>query len=153
GGLWQVKVELFNSAGNLGDPEALGIKWRVPESVSLTGTIQTHDAADLGLVDTALNRMVLTIRGDNNPSFGRIDAPAVGGSTAADNCGVMRYTSPTSAVTVPFVALQVNRFASYSFSVVRGTSVSAYSIAGTAAASIATMPGAIPPSPPADPLP
>lgn len=39
GGLWQIKVELFDAAGNQVDPEALGIKWRVPASESLTGTI------------------------------------------------------------------------------------------------------------------
>jgi hypothetical protein len=66
----------------------------------------------------------------------------------------MRYTSRALPVGVPFEALQMNRFASYSFYVQRGAvSPPEYSIAGTAAASIATMPGAIPPSPPADPLP
>ncbi|KQV40199.1 hypothetical protein [Massilia sp. Root335] len=154
GGLWQIKVELFDAAGAMVDPEALGIKWRVPESYDLTGTITTLDAAALGLVDAALNRMVLTVRVDNNPAFARIDAPTVGGSLAADECGVMRYTSRALPVGVPFEALQINRFASYSFYVQRGAvSPPEYSIAGTAAASIATMPGAIPPSPPADPLP
>ena len=154
GGLWQIKVELFDAAGNLVDPEALGIKWRVPESIDLSGTIQTHDAADLGLVDAAQNRMVLTLRVDNNPTFARIDAPSVGGSTAADECGVMNYASRALAVDVPFLALQRNRFATYSFYVQRGAvSPAEYSASGTAAANAAGMPGAIPPSPPGDPLP
>lgn len=154
GGTWQIKIELFNAAGSLVDPEALGIKWRVPESDTLTGTIQTHDAALLGLVDAALNRMVLTVRIDNNPTFARIDAPAVGGSTAADECGVMHYSASSQPVAVPFLALQLNRYANYSFYVQRGAvAPPEYSLAGTAAASIAGMPGALPPSPPADPLP
>ena len=154
GGLWQIKVELFDAGGNLVDPEALGIKWRVPESIDLSGTIQTHDAADLGLVDAMQNRMVLTLRVDNNPTFARIDAPSVGGSTAADQCGVMNYASRALGVDVPFLALQRNRFATYSFYVQRGAvSPAEYNAAGTAAANAAGMPGAIPPSPPGDPLP
>ncbi|NHZ43733.1 hypothetical protein [Massilia aquatica] len=154
GGLWQIKVELFNTAGALVDPEALGIKWRVPATDTLSGTIQTQDAALLGLVDAALNRMVLTVRVDNNPAFARIDAPAVGGSTAADQCGVMHYGASGQAVAVPFLALQLNRFASYSFYVQRGAVwPPEYSLAATAAASAAGMPGAIPASPPAAPPP
>jgi len=154
GGLWQIKVELFDAAGNLVDPEALGIKWRVPASNDLTGTIQTRDAATLGLVDAALNRMVLTLRVDNNPTFARIDAPAVGGTTAADECGVMNYASRALAVDVPFLALQRNGFATYSFYVQRGAvSPPEYSVASTAAANAAGMPATIPPVPPGDPLP
>jgi hypothetical protein len=154
GGLWQIRIELFDAAGNLVDPDALGIKWRVPETDTLTGTIQTRDAAVLGLVDAILKRMVLTVRVDNNPTFARIDAPAVGGSMAADACGVMHYSASGQAVAVPFLALQLNRFADYSFYVQRGAvSPPEYSLAGTAAANAAAMPGAIPPSPPAEPLP
>ncbi len=154
GGLWQIKVELFDGAGNLVDPEALGIKWRVPASNDLSGTIQTRDAALLGLVDAAQNRMVLTLRVDNNATFARIDAPSVGGSTAADECGVMNYASRALGVDVPFLALQRNRFATYSFYVQRGAvSPAEYSAAGAAAANAAGMPAAIPPSPPGDPLP
>jgi len=154
GGPWQIKVELFDAAGNLVDPEALGIKWRVPASDDLSGTIQTRDAASLGLVDAALDRMVVTVRVDNNPAFARIDAPSVGGSTAADACGVMNYASRALAVDVPFLALQRNRYAQYSFYVQRGAVTPAeYKAAGRAAANAATMPAAIPPSPPGDPLP
>lgn len=148
GGLWQIKVELFNAAGAMVDPEALGIKWRVPESHDLTGTISTLDAAALGLVDAARNRMVLTIRVDNNPAFARIDAPSVGGSTQADACGVMRYTARTQTVGLPFQALHINRFASYAFYVQRGAvTPPEYSLTGTAAGSIATMPGPVAPLP------
>ena len=154
GGLWQIKVELFDAAGTLVDPEALGIKWRVPASDDLTGTIQTRDAALLGLVDAVRNRMVLTVRVDNNPTLARIDAASVGGVVAADECGVINYGSRALGVDVPFLALQRNRFANYSFYVQRGAvSPPEYSASGTAAANPAGMPGAIPPSPPGDPLP
>ena len=154
GGPWQIKVELFDAVGNRVDPEALGIKWRVPASDDLSGTIQTRDAALLGLVDAAFDRMVVPVRVDNNPTLARIDAPSVGGNLAADECGVMNYASLALAVVVPFLALQRSRYASYSFYVQRGAVwPPEYSVAGTAAANAAAMPGAIPPSPPGDPLP
>ncbi len=154
GGLWQIRVELFNSAGALVDPEALGIRWRVPESSDLSGTIATRDAATLGLVNAAQNTMAITVRVDNNPTYARIDAPQVGGSTAADQCGVMNYSARAQAVAVPFHALQINRFARFDFYVQRGAVLPPeYRVAAAAAASVATMPGAIPPSPPGDPLP
>ncbi len=100
------------------------------------------------------DRAYMQLQLDNNATLARIDAPSVGGSTAADECGVMNYVSRALAVDVPFLALQRNRFASYSFYVQRGAvSPPEYSLAGSAAASAATMPAAIPPSPPADPPP
>lgn len=143
GGLWQIKVELFDSGGNLVDPEALGIRWRVPESDDLTGTIQTRDAATLGLVDAAANAMILTVRVDNNPCAAGIDAPAIGGSSAADACGVMNYASRAQPVTMPFYALQRNGFATYSVYVQRGAvTPPEWSASGTAAQSLPAMPAA-----------
>jgi hypothetical protein len=143
GGLWQIRVELFTAAGAQVDPEGLGIKWRVPESVDLTGTIQTADAAALGLVDAARNCMVVTVRVDNNPCAAAIDAPLVGTSAAADQCGVMTYTARSQLVTAPFLALQRNGFADWSFSIQRGAvSPPELSRSGQAAASAATMPAA-----------
>lgn len=143
GGLWQIKVELFNAAGVQVDPETLGIKWRVPESDDLTGTIQTADAATLGLVDTLRNCMIVTVRVDNNRCRAAIDAPSVGSSTAADQCGVMNYTDRSQGVTLPFTALQRNAYADYTFFVQRGAvTPSELTDNGVAAPSAATMPAA-----------
>lgn len=143
GGLWQIRIELFDTGGNLVDPEALGITWRVPESADLTGTIQTEDASLLGLVDAVANCMIVTVRVDNNPCLADIGAPTLDGSPAADECGVMNYTSTASTVALPFLALQRNQFATYSFAVQRGAvSPPEVSVTGTAAASAATMPAA-----------
>lgn len=143
GGLWQIKVELFDTAGNLVDPQALGIRWRVPASDSLTGTIATRNAAALGLVDTAARAMILTVRVDNNPCAAAIGAPDVGGTSAADACGVMNYAALAQTVTTPFVALQRNGFADYNFYVQRGAvSPPELSVGGRAATSAAAMPAA-----------
>ena len=143
GGLWQIRVELFDVGGNLVDPEALGIKWRVPESNDLTGTIPTEDAATLGLVNAALNCMILTVRVDNNPCAAAIAAPTLDGSAAADQCGVMDYTGKLQIVAMPFTALQRNRFATYAFAVQRGAvSPPEVSVSGVAAPNAPSMPAA-----------
>jgi hypothetical protein len=143
GGLWQIKVELFDTGGNLVDPEGLGIKWRVPESVDLSGTIDTEDASTLGLVDAAANCMIVTVRVDNNLCAARIDAPEVNNSTAADQCGVMNYGSKSWTVEVPFYALQRNAFADYTFYVPRAAIwPPELQTSGAAATSAATMPAA-----------
>lgn len=145
GGLWQIKVELFNAAGNPIDPEALGIKWRVPESADLTGTIATEDALGLGLVDTIRNCMIVTVRIDNNRCFARVDAPTLEGGISADGCGVMRYTSRSLGIATPFLALQRNGFATYSFYVQRGDVwPPEVTQSGPAATSVATMPAPVP---------
>lgn len=143
GGLWQIRVELFDAAGTRVDPEALGIRWRVPASASLTGTINTRDAAALGLVDTVNNAMIVTVRVDNNPCAAAIGAPAVDGSTAADACGVMNYGARSQTVTLPYTALQRNAFAQHSFYVQRGAvSPPELSRSGAAAPSLPAMPAA-----------
>ena len=120
GGLWQVRVELFDAAGNAADPETLGIAWRVPMSNDLTGTIQTANAATLGLVDTARNCMTVTVNVDNNRCYASIGVPTVADVPASPGCGVLRYVSTSSTVATPFTALHRSSFADYSFYVLRG---------------------------------
>ena len=119
-GLWQIRIELFSGAGVLVDPEALGIAWRVPESVDLTGTIDTENAASLGLVDTVRNCMIVTIRVDNNPGHASIGAPTLLGTAAAANCGVLNWSARGASVDSPYLALHRNRFANFSFRIQRG---------------------------------
>ncbi|MCX7378955.1 MAG: hypothetical protein NTY94_19675 [Alphaproteobacteria bacterium] len=137
GGLWQISVELFNAAGAQVDPEALGIRWRVPADDDFSGTIATRDAATLGLVDAAANRMVLTVRVDNNPTLARIGAPTLDGAPAGTACGVLAYDGTAGTVATPFQAVQRNGYAAYSFSVLRGAGPAVLGAAGTAATSIA----------------
>ncbi len=143
-GKWQIRLDLFDTAGTMVDPEALGIAWRVPASASLTGTIQTEDAATLGLVNAALNRMVLTVHIDNNPCSATIGAPTLSNVPAGGGCGVMNYAVTTEPVTTPFLAMQRNQHATYSFYVQRGEGpATPISMSGIAAANNA---GVISPS-------
>ncbi len=146
GGLWQIRVELFTASGAAADPEALGIAWRVPESADLTGTIDTANAATLGLVNAALNCMIVTVLVDNNPCRASIGAPTVGGSPASAGCGVMNYGSLSATVATPFTALQRTGFADYSFFVQRGEGPAAQIAAGGQAATTLAGMGAAPTS-------
>lgn len=143
GGLWQIRVELFTASGAAADPEALGIAWRVPESADLTGTIDTANAATLGLVDAARNCLIVTVFVDNNPCRASIGAPTVNGNPASAGCGVMNYSLLSATVATPFTALQRTGFADYAFYVQRGEGPGAQIAAsGQAATTLGGMPAA-----------
>jgi hypothetical protein len=143
-GKWQIRLDLFDTAGVMVDPEALGIAWRVPASASLTGTIQTEDASTLGLVNAALNRMVVTVHIDNNPCSATIGAPTLSNVPAGGGCGVMNYAVTSEPVVTPFLPMQRNQHATYSFYVQRGEGpATPISMTGIAAANTA---GVISPS-------
>ena len=144
GGLWQIRVDLFDTAGNQVDPEAIGIAWRVPASNSLSGTIPNENAANIGLVDTTKNCMIVTVNIDNNPCSASIGAPTTSNVPAGNNCGVMNYAVIAEPVTTPFLAMQRNSHANYSFYVQRGEGPSTpITSSGLAAA---TPAGALAPS-------
>ena len=122
-GKYQLKVDLFDSAGALVNVAAKGIKYRVPTSTDLSGTIFTEDAAALGLVQDddgdGLNSFLMTLHIDNNVCDASIAAPVLNGSIAADDCGVLKYF-PSDSVAMGWTASHPNSFANYSFGVVRG---------------------------------
>lgn len=110
-GKFEIRLELFDTAGNPVDITALGIRYFVPDVDNLAGTITTVDAAPLGLVDGSA--MVVTVHVDNNPTYAEIDAPTIGSASADPCCGVLGFT-PGDMVTLPWRAKHKNGFASYS---------------------------------------
>jgi hypothetical protein len=118
-GLYEFELTLFDAAGNAVDATALGISYRIPETTDLTATITTANAASLGLV-TGGGRLVYRLHIDNNHCTAAIDAPTLGGSSAGDVCGLLRYSSGTDGMTLPFTASHPHGFATYRFSVHRG---------------------------------
>lgn len=134
-GKYQLKVDLFDSAGALVNVVAKGIKYRVPTSTDLSGTIFTEDAAALGLVQDddgdGLNSFIMTLHIDNNVCDASIAAPLLNGSVAADDCGVLNYLD-SDTVTMLYTASHPNGFATYSFAVVRGVSPIVASASGNA---------------------
>lgn len=111
-GKFEIRLELFDTAGNPVNIGALGIRYFVPDVDDLTGTITTVDAATLGLVSG--NSMVVTVHVDNNPTFAEIDAPTIGPISADPCCGVLGFT-PGASVTLPWRAKHKNGFATFTF--------------------------------------
>jgi len=124
-GDFELKIELFDANGVAVDTGALGIGWLVPRETSVSGAIVLHlDAPAPSCVSGSA--FVLPLHVDNNRCVAAIDAPVLNGSAAADQCGVMRYTPPTTTagnVVMPFQASHRNGFATYSFTVQRGVNV------------------------------
>ena len=60
-------------------------------------------------------------RVDNNQCRAMLSPPRVGAS-AADACGILRYTALTDTVTLTFTAAHPNNFADFSFGLIRGHS-------------------------------
>jgi hypothetical protein len=131
-GKYQLKVDLYDSAGNLVDIDALNIKYRVPTEIDGTGTIHTGDAAaaPLNLVydddGDSKKSFIMTVHVDNSRCKAEILPPLLGGIAADAACGVLRY-DPASPGTVtmryrPSYANGIgsDAFANYTFRVKRG---------------------------------
>lgn len=126
-GEYQLKVDLFDAAGNLVNIEApgMGIKYRVPKSTDLSGTIETEDAAaaPLNLVvdddGDGKKSFIMTLHVDNNVCFAGIAAPTIGGTAADPCCGVLHY-QPGDSVQMDWQVKHPHGFATYTFRVIRG---------------------------------
>ena len=115
----QIRVELFDASGAPVNILAKGIRYFVPTSTDLSGTIHTVDASTLGLV--AGNTMVITLHVNNEPCTANIPPPAIGGVVADPCCGVLKYHQGDS-LTLAWQASHPHDFATYTFGVVRGIS-------------------------------
>ena len=123
-GRYEIKLELFDAAGNLVNWTAAGIDLRITDQDAPfgTGTITTSPAPNINRIlsgsDTVGFRM--TLRVDNNRCFA--DILAVGGDVTPDpDCGFHNYDSTSDNATLSFVARHPNHFATYTFDVVRGS--------------------------------
>ena len=117
-GKYQLKLDLFDSAGSPINIAAAGIRYFVPSTTDPDGTIHTVDAATLGLVSG--NSFIMTVHVDNRPTAGSLGIPALN-TNPADSCGVFRYgTGHSGNVTIPFTAFHPDNFATYSYRLSRG---------------------------------
>lgn len=129
-GLYQFKIDLFDSSGNLVDIDNLGgqrIHYVVPRDwvPSLAAVLATDEAehVELDLVrdddGDGLKSFIMPLYVDNSPCEAAIGLPRLDG-VFANNCGVMAYHETSANVDVPYTALHPNGFASYSFGIHRG---------------------------------
>jgi hypothetical protein len=117
-GDYEFELTLFDAGGAAVNANALGIAYRVPDTLDLTTTIPTTNAALLGLV-TASGRLVYRLHVDNNVCVAALEPPEIGGATSADPCGLLRY-EPGDSVTLEWTAAHPFGFATYSHNVVKG---------------------------------
>lgn len=115
----QLKLELFDSAGAPVNIGAKGIRFFVPTSEDLSGTVETENATTLGLVSG--NAMIITLRVNNEKCTASIAAPTIGTAVADPCCGVLGY-SGGETVGLAWQASHPHQFANYSFGIVRGAS-------------------------------
>lgn len=117
-GKYQLKLDLFDAAGNPVNIALAGIRYFVPTTVDPDGTIHTADAASLSLVSG--NSFIMTMHVDNRLTSGSLGTPVLDG-TPADSCGVFRYAAgPSGTVTIPYTATHPDNFATYSYRLSRG---------------------------------
>lgn len=117
-GEYEVKLEVVDASGNSVAPGPGTFTFIVPSSVASDGTVECREAEPGELDDDGF---VFRLHIDNNGCDASIDAPSLGGTAVADECGFLRYqknTDPT--VTIAFHAQHENNRATFSFGIVRG---------------------------------
>jgi len=125
-GQYDIKVELFNSAG-VQVPVGAAFNFIVPKTIDSSGV--TARAAEAG--EISANAFVFKLHIDNNPSTAAIDAPAISASIVTDVCGFLRYHNTSDPVTLGFHANHPTNQAVFNFGVIRGAlPVPAASVAG-----------------------
>ena len=145
-GKYQLKLDLFDIDGKLVNIDDLNIKYRVPSSTDLSGTIATEDAtspllnndiaASSGLIfdddGDGKKSLIITLNIDNSLCKAEIPSPTLEGLAAGDDCGVMKYEvgpppikEAQGTVTLYYRAenpsgVGTKGFATYEFSLSRG---------------------------------
>jgi hypothetical protein len=118
-GQYEIKVEVFDGAGNQVMPGPSGYKFIVPTGVAADGV--TVLAREAQAVELDSGGFVFDLHIDNNNCAAGIDAPSIGTTSVADSCGFLRYDpADTTPVTVEFHAQHPNNFAEFNFRMYRG---------------------------------
>lgn len=138
-GIAKLKLDLFDSAGNPVNIAAAGIKYYVPSTVESDGTIDTVNAATLGLV--SVNSFIFQVYVDNRPTQAQLPGVSTPvDSTYSDPCGILHYNSLSDNVDIQYVAYQGGNFLDWYLSVVRGTTGQVAAINGHTSAGSPGLP-------------
>ncbi|MDD5451265.1 MAG: hypothetical protein PHT49_05165 [Desulfovibrionales bacterium] len=118
-GKYKIKLEVYDQAGNRVTSGPGTFQFIVPTGVADDGvTIETR-LADAAEIES--DGFVFYLHIDNRKCTAIIDAPTIGGVSAGDVCGFLRYTPGDSTpVHIAFHAVHTANFATFSFSVTRG---------------------------------
>jgi len=134
-GLYKLKLDLYNSAGNPVNITTAGIKYYVPTGVESDGTIDTVDASTIGLVSG--NSLIISVYVDNRPTVAQLPGVSTPvDSTATDPCGILHYNHPGDNVDIKYVAYQPQNFLDWDLGVTRGISGVVTSLSGSTSAGL-----------------
>ena len=118
-GMVTLRLEMFDGAGNHVASGNAGhggpFQFLLPD---LNGTPDDYTNAPAANID-AQGDLVFRIRVDNNPTVASLPAVHAGGN-AADDCGMLHYSSGAQTVSIDYVATHPNSFLDWSLTVSRG---------------------------------
>jgi hypothetical protein len=127
---YQVKLEVFDSLGNLVTPSATTFTFVVPETF-VGDTLNTRVALPTEMDGAGF---VFTVLVDNSRCSASIAPPTLSTGVGVDDCGFLRY-APGTTLTLAFDATHPHNRATFSFNLIRGTyAVSAASTSGEVSA-------------------
>jgi hypothetical protein len=117
-GVYQLKVDLFDAAGNPVNIATAGIRYFVPTFTDSGGVIHTADAATLGLVSG--NSFIMSLHIDNRHTSASLPIPTLNSNPPDPACGLLEYTNPSDNVTLQYSASHPDNFATFSYRLSRG---------------------------------
>jgi len=115
-GTFEVKIEVFNEAGQLVMPGASTF-----EFLALNSDRRTTRLADSGEISNGA--FVFKVHIDNNNVTAILPQPSIDGIRASDDCGFLRYDDAGELVKVEFTATHPNDHAVFDFNITRGSNV------------------------------
>jgi hypothetical protein len=129
-GLYQLKLDLYDSSGKPVNIATAGITYYVPTTTEPDGTIDTADASTLpGLV--VGNSFIMNVFVDNRPTVALLPGVAVDGA-GADPCGMLDFSNLSDQVEIEYVASQPGNFLWWNLDVARGLTGTVASTSGEA---------------------
>jgi rhodanese-related sulfurtransferase len=117
-GKHDIKLEIYNETGNQVMPDGIKFEFIVPTGVDGDGTILTREATS-GEIDNG--GFVFSLHIDNRKCSAIIDAPSIGTTSMADECGFLRYSPGDEVVHIAFHATHPGNFALFNFRIFRGS--------------------------------
>ncbi|MEA3282277.1 MAG: CARDB domain-containing protein [Euryarchaeota archaeon] len=130
-GKHDIKLEVYDNAGNQVMPDGIKFEFIVPTGVDGNGTILTRKNTS-GEIDNG--GFVFPLHIDNRKCSAVIDAPAIGTIGIADECGFLRYSPGDETVHIAFHATHPDNFALFNFYIIRGTTKVTSVVGGEAGA-------------------
>jgi hypothetical protein len=111
-GDFEVKIEVFDPAGNQVMPGASTFRFLLRDSATTTRLATAAEESG--------GAYILRVHVDNNGVEAQLPQPSIGGVGASDDCGFLRYW-PSDWVHIQFLAAHPNNHAVFGFGITRGS--------------------------------